>query len=101
MFVRGDWTRRGLGRAILDSCERAARAEGFKNLALGATLPGEPLYRSFGFREIDRFTVTMPDGVSVEAVAMERSIETLTLSDTDSRPVGRTLALEAEAEARG
>ena len=77
MFVRGDWTRRGLGRAILDSCERAARAEGFKNLALGATLPGVPLYRAFGFREIERFTVTMPDGVSVEAVAMERPVEAL------------------------
>ena len=46
MFVRGDWTRRGLGRAILDSCERAARAEGFRTLALMATLPGEPLYRA-------------------------------------------------------
>ena len=75
MFVRGDWTRRGLGRAILDACERAARAEGFSKLVLGATLPGEPLYRAFGFREIERFTVTMPDAVSVEAVAMERAIE--------------------------
>jgi GNAT superfamily N-acetyltransferase len=75
MFVRGDWTRRGLGRAILESCERAARDEGFKMLALGATLAGEALYRAFGFREIERFTVTMPDGVTVEAVAMERPIE--------------------------
>ena len=75
MFVRGDWTRRGLGRAILDSCERAARQEGFRTLALGATLPGEPLYRAFGFREVERFTVTMPDGVSVAAVAMERPID--------------------------
>jgi GNAT superfamily N-acetyltransferase len=75
MFVRGDWTRRGLGRAILDSCERAARREGFKTLALGATLPGEPLYRAFGFREVERFTVTMPDGVSVEAIAMRRPID--------------------------
>jgi GNAT superfamily N-acetyltransferase len=74
MFVRGDWTRRGLGRAILEACERAARAEGFTRLVLGATLPGEPLYRAFGFREVERFTVTMPDGVSVECVAMERSI---------------------------
>ena len=74
MFVHGSWTRRGLGRAILEACERAARAEGFKRLALGATLPGEPLYRAFGFREVERFTVTMPDGVSLEAVAMERSI---------------------------
>jgi GNAT superfamily N-acetyltransferase len=74
MFVRSDWTRRGLGRAILESCERAAREEGFKHLVLGATLPGEPLYRAFGFREVERFTVTMPDGVSVEAVAMERPV---------------------------
>jgi GNAT superfamily N-acetyltransferase len=86
MFVRGDWTRRGLGRTILDACERAARAEGFKNLVLGATLPGEPLYRAFGFREVERFTVTMPDGVSVEAVAMERPVDALALGDTDPRP---------------
>jgi GNAT superfamily N-acetyltransferase len=74
MFVRHDWTRRGLGRAILESCEGAARDEGFKSLVLGATLPGEPLYRAFGFREVERFTLTMPDGVSLEAVAMERPI---------------------------
>jgi len=75
MFVRRDWTRRGLGRAILESCERAARDEGFKSLVLGATLPGEPLYRAFGFREVERFMVTMPDGVSVECVGMERPVD--------------------------
>jgi GNAT superfamily N-acetyltransferase len=75
MFVRGDWTRRGLGRAILASCEAAARAEGFTRLALGATLAGEPLYRAFGFREVERFTMTMPDGVTAEVVGMERPIE--------------------------
>jgi GNAT superfamily N-acetyltransferase len=75
MFVRGDWTRRGLGRAILDSCECAARAEGFKDFVLGATLPGEPLYRAFGFRVVERFSVTMPDGVAIECVAMTRPIE--------------------------
>ena len=74
MFVRGDWTRRGLGRAILDACERAARAEGFRSLVLMATLPGEPLYRAFGFREIERVLLTMPDGVSIEGVAMERAV---------------------------
>jgi GNAT superfamily N-acetyltransferase len=75
MFVRADWTRRGIGRAILESCERAARDEGFRKLVLGATLPGEPLYRAFGFREVERFTVTTPDGVGLEAVGMERAIE--------------------------
>jgi GNAT superfamily N-acetyltransferase len=75
MFVRGDWTRRGLGRAILESCERAARAEGFTRLVLVATLPGVPLYRSFGFAEVERLWPATPDGVTIEGVAMERPIE--------------------------
>jgi GNAT superfamily N-acetyltransferase len=74
MFVRGDWARRGLGRAILESCEAAARAEGFTTLALMATLPGEPLYRAFGFEELRRERVTLPDGVAIECVAMERPV---------------------------
>jgi len=74
MFVRGDWTRRGLGRAILDACEGAARAEKFRSLVLMTTLPGEPLYRAFGFREVERVLLTMPDGVSWEGVAMERPV---------------------------
>jgi GNAT superfamily N-acetyltransferase len=74
MFVRGDWTRRGLGRAILDACERAAHAEGFRSLVLMATLPGEPLYRAFGFGEVERVLLTMSDGLSIEGVVMERPI---------------------------
>jgi GNAT superfamily N-acetyltransferase len=77
MFVRGDWARRGLGRAILAACESAARAEGFTRLALMATLPGEPLYRAYGFRETERVMITAPDGVAHEAVAMERPIDTV------------------------
>ena len=75
MFVRSDWTRRGLGRAILDSCARAAQAEGFTTLALMATLPGEQLYLACGFRELRRTLVTTPDGVSLEGVVMERPVE--------------------------
>jgi GNAT superfamily N-acetyltransferase len=74
MFVRGDWTRRGIGRAILDACERDARAAGFTKLALMATLPGEPLYRAYGFREIERTTVVTPDGVEMAGVAMEKAL---------------------------
>jgi GNAT superfamily N-acetyltransferase len=74
MFVRGDWTRRGLGRAILAGCERAARAEGFSELVLMATLPGVPLYRAFGFRKLRRVEVTTPDGVVVPGVEMARAL---------------------------
>lgn len=72
MFVRADWTRRGLGRAILESCIAAARAESFRRLALMATLPGVPLYQAFGFTETERTVLTLPDGVTLAAVAMER-----------------------------
>jgi GNAT superfamily N-acetyltransferase len=74
MFVHGDWARRGLGRAILESCEAAARAEGFRTLSLMATLPGEPLYRAYGFREVERVDITTPDGVTMAGVVMERPI---------------------------
>jgi GNAT superfamily N-acetyltransferase len=70
MFVRGDWTRRGLGRAILARAEQAARAEGFRALVLMATLPGVPLYRSFGFREVRRVDVPLPNGVVLDGVSM-------------------------------
>jgi GNAT superfamily N-acetyltransferase len=74
MFVRGDWTRRGLGRAIFDASVRDAKAEGFRKLALMATLPGEPLYLALGFREIERTTIRTPDGVEMACVAMERDV---------------------------
>jgi GNAT superfamily N-acetyltransferase len=77
MFVRPDWTRRGLGRAILQAGHDAARAEGFQDLDLGATLPGVAFYRAFGFREIERFIVTMPDGVTLDAIEMVRPVDRL------------------------
>jgi GNAT superfamily N-acetyltransferase len=74
MFVRADWTRRGLGRRILEACEAAAKAEGFTQLSLVATLPGLPLYRTYGFTELEHRDVVMPDGVAIPCVAMEKPI---------------------------
>jgi GNAT superfamily N-acetyltransferase len=76
MFVREDWTRRGLGRRILEECEAAARAEGFRTLVLMATLPGVPLYEAYGFRELERVEITLPDGVTLAGVSMDKPIET-------------------------
>jgi len=75
MFVRADWTRRGLGRRILEGCEAAARREGFRELYLVATKPGLPLYLSYGFQPLEEFDVTMPDGVAIGCVSMEKRIE--------------------------
>jgi GNAT superfamily N-acetyltransferase len=75
MFVRADWTRRGLGRRILEECEAAARREGFRQLALVATMPGVPLYLAYGFRAIEELEIALEDGVMLECVSMEKAIE--------------------------
>src|SRR5712691_5177263 len=75
MFVRADWTRRGLGRRILEECEAAARREGFRQLALVATMPGVPLYLAYGFQPLEELEVAMPDGIAIACVSMEKPID--------------------------
>jgi GNAT superfamily N-acetyltransferase len=75
MFVRADWTRRGLGRRILEECEAAARRDGFRRLALMATLPGVPLYLAYGFELLEQVEVVLPDGVGIAGAAMEKPID--------------------------
>ena len=74
MFVRDDWTRHGLGRRIIDECETAARREGFRRLALLATLPGVPLYRACGFEPIEDLRAGGLRRRPVPCVSMEKSI---------------------------
>ena len=73
MYTHPDFVRRGVGRMILSLCEDAARAEGFSNAELMATLAGEPLYAACGYREIER-TAADVDGVSVPLVRMGKPL---------------------------
>lgn len=75
MFVRPDWTRRGLGRRIIRECEVAARREGYRRLALLATLPGVPLYLACGFEPLEEVEVALSDGVKLAGVSMEKSMD--------------------------
>ena len=54
MYTHPDFTRRGVGKAVLDACEAAARTAGFGRVELMATLAGEPLYAAAGFCAIER-----------------------------------------------
>jgi GNAT superfamily N-acetyltransferase len=74
MFTHVDWTRRGLGRRILEACEEAAAREGFTRLSLMATLPGVPLYRAYGFAQLEELEITMPDGVTLQCATMEKRV---------------------------
>jgi GNAT superfamily N-acetyltransferase len=74
-FVDPEWSRRGIGSKLMDACVDAARAAGFRTLELAATLPGVPLYRAFGFRELERVQAPTPDGVGLPIVRMARAVE--------------------------
>ena len=53
MYTHPAFARRGVGVLILQLCEAAAKAEGFRRLELMATLSGRPLYLRAGFEDIE------------------------------------------------
>jgi len=73
-FVAPEWARRGVGTAILDACEAAARAAGFAALELMATLPGERMYRARGFAGSDPIEYDMGDGLMIRFVPMRKAL---------------------------
>jgi GNAT superfamily N-acetyltransferase len=74
-FVDPAWARQGLGRRLFAECLGAARAAGFRTLALVATLPGEPLYRALGFELTERFALRLPEGDEVPVARMTRLVD--------------------------
>jgi GNAT superfamily N-acetyltransferase len=74
-FVDPEFARRGVGSRILNACIDAARNAGFRRLELVATLPGEPLYRRFGFEAEEHFDAPMADGTTLPVVRMTRAVQ--------------------------
>ncbi len=54
MYTAPAYARRGVGRLILQLCETAAWAAGFRRVELMGTMSGEPLYRACGYLPIER-----------------------------------------------
>ena len=75
MYTDPRFARRGVGRLILTLCESAAAAEGFGELELMATLSGYPLYRSFGFVDLEEVTDDT-GGAPVPLVRMRKQLDT-------------------------
>ena len=71
-FVHPQWARRGLGTRILEACEGAARAAGFRRLELAATLTGIAFYRVHGYREGERIEVPLRGGENLPVVRMTK-----------------------------
>ncbi len=73
MYTDPAHVRKGVGRLILQLCERAARTEGFQRAELVATLSGEALYAACGYAAIERFNDAR-GGVAVPLVRMAKAI---------------------------
>lgn len=73
-FVHPSAARQGLGRLLLEHCEAAAAAAGFRRLTLMATLPGEPFYRGLGYEPLEAVQHPLPDGTTVRFLRMGRAL---------------------------
>lgn len=73
-FIHPGWARRGVGRAILDACEKAIRDGGFSSIELAATLPGVPFYASCHYSAGERYDVPLNNGLPLPVMRMIKSL---------------------------
>ena len=73
-FVDPAHARKGIGRALLDHCEAAARARGFSQCELMATLPGLKLYRACGYVAGEPVRHQLAPGLTIEFVPMRKPL---------------------------
>jgi GNAT superfamily N-acetyltransferase len=73
-FIHPDHARKGIARAILERCEKEARAERFRGLELMSTMPGIEFYKSCGFEPVGTFDLELIEGVKLELMPMRKEI---------------------------
>ncbi len=74
MYTDPNFARRGIGRAILNACEAAARVEGFMRAELVATLAGEPLYAACGYAPLEQMTSVTSKGIAIPLLRMGKRL---------------------------
>ncbi len=73
-FVHPDFTRKGIGRALLKKCEAEAKLLGFDALELVATLSGEKLYAANGYKPLKLYEVDLGNGITNKVVSMYKAL---------------------------
>ncbi len=74
MFVRREYSRRGIGRRILQHSEERAAEYGFRRFQLVAMRSAGGIYEAAGYRSMGESPVTLEDGVMLECTLMEKSL---------------------------
>lgn len=68
------WARCGIGRALYETCEAAARAAGVRRFECYASLNAVAFYEALGFVPVREIKLPMPRGVTAPAMLMERRV---------------------------
>lgn len=71
-FVDPSHARRGIGSLLLDHCEKQARACGYSQVELMATLPGAKLYAARGYMRASPVHFDVGSGESIEFIPMRK-----------------------------
>jgi GNAT superfamily N-acetyltransferase len=73
-FVHPEWVRKGIATRLLEHCEAAAIAAGFRRLEMGATLTGVPMYAARGYVEVERIEAPLGNGYSLPVIRMAKAV---------------------------
>jgi GNAT superfamily N-acetyltransferase len=73
-FIRPTAARKGIGKAILEECEREAVTEGFATAELMATLPGVPLYEACGYAGCEGVLVPLGGDLALQCISMNKRL---------------------------
>jgi GNAT superfamily N-acetyltransferase len=73
-FVDPANARRGIATLLLERCEREARARGYSQVELMATLPGVKLYAARGYVGSEKLAYDLGSGESIEFVPMRKTL---------------------------
>lgn len=73
-FIHPLHARKGIARAILDACEKEAKAAGFQSLELMSTLPGIKLYRACGYKGDSRVELSVGEDIAIGLVPMSKTL---------------------------
>jgi GNAT superfamily N-acetyltransferase len=71
-FIHPDWARRGIGSMILQACEDAARAAGFRRYEMGATLTGAKFFGARGYVAVKPISIPLVNGENLRVIHMEK-----------------------------
>lgn len=75
VFVHPDHQRRGIGAAVMDDLERAARAAGRRSVCLDVSLPSRFFYESRGYANLRSCSIDVGEGEHLDYWTAEKHLD--------------------------